>query len=740
MSDGRSRVVQKTCPHTGLFFTSKDSVETSPGKQLILQQNAGPIKEANVGAPNFKMTMGYLLCQPTTLICQNAEPMQITTYSKVNGTQIAPNLINSILNYAEVVSGMNEEAKLPLDWVIGRIGEYTDDAILFTEAEPIDLPGPRILWCNTAFTKMTGYTLDDISGKTPRILQGSDTDKAALRKIRTALENWESVRVDLKNYRKDGSAFWVDLGIQPVADETGFFQYWIAIQREMPALLEQDQLLRRATLVTEETPVALGLLDSQSRLVFANEYFKQLIFPDELSPALPFPYEAWLKRGHAGRHEDAQEEQDWVARHLSGLFSDTCRIEQKVNGHWHEFRRIATAQGDHLIIGEDIEERIALQDHIRQITKLDAMGQLTSGVAHDFNNLLAVILGNAELAQWSEHTSAEMETFVEETVKAAQKGRSLTQSLLSFARKSHMSPVSTRVDHLVRDTAVMFGRTSARGLNIQVDSEADLPPIHVDPGLLQNAVLNLLINARDATTSGGTVTVSLRQDDETHLPDPAQDGRAVSSVSITVSDQGKGMRSEVLARAIEPFFTTKRVGSGLGLSMVHGFVQQSGGKLAIDTKENRGTAVSIHLPADVAPVETISEEPEATMRLDGRSILVVEDELAVRRLLVRILEREGATVMEAKDGDTALGQKTLWPNVDLLLTDIVMPGRVQGDDLARRFSEVYPNKPVLLVSGNPEMAATVPRNLTGTQFLTKPVERSVLLGRVAHLLRNVSND
>jgi PAS domain S-box-containing protein len=160
--------------------------------------------------------------------------------------------------------------KIPLDWVTGSIGDYTDDAILITEAEPVDKPGPRIVWCNKAFTRMTGYSFEEIQGKTPRILQGPDTDQKTLEKIRHALKNWQKVRVELKNYTKSGRPFWVDLGIQPVTDETGWHHYWIAIQRETTERHEREGLLRRTLNIIESAPVALGLLSADRRITYAN--------------------------------------------------------------------------------------------------------------------------------------------------------------------------------------------------------------------------------------------------------------------------------------------------------------------------------------------------------------------------------------------------------------------------------------------------------------------------------------
>ncbi|MFK7870073.1 MAG: ATP-binding protein [Roseobacter sp.] len=631
---------------------------------------------------------------------------------------------------------MQDEADMPVDWIVSRIADYIDDAVLITEANPIDAPGPRVVWCNAAFTQMSGYTRAEICGHSPRILQGHDTDRAALDTIRTALEAWEKVRVEIKNYRKDGTPFWVDLLIQPVADEAGVHRYFVAVQREMPNRDAETDLLRYVSHVTEEAPIALGLVDGDGQLVFANEYFKRLIYDAETPPATPCSYKDWLERGLSGQSGIGAKDdhESWVRRHLSGLFTEPARIEQQMNGHWHEFRRLGTLNDYQLILGEDIEKRIALQDQIRQMTKIDAMGQLTSGVAHDFNNILAVILGNVELLQLAVSSPTDRETFIRETIGAALRGRSLTQSLLAFGRKSKFALDTIKVDALVRDTAEMFRRTSASGLDVHVDCAEGLPDVNIDAGLLQNAFLNLLINARDAMPSGGAVKVQVRIDSNVTLPDLHRGGNATQAISISVHDHGSGMSPNVVKRAIEPFFSTKKVGSGLGLSTVHGFVEQSGGKLDIQSVPGQGTTVTILIPAQSAGPQEDPDDMARQTSLQYCRVLLVEDEPAVKRMLSRILEDAGATVIAFSTGDAAQLADHFWHEADILITDILMPGTIQGDTLARSFMSTHPHKTALLLSGNPDAANAIVARQDSIELMMKPVERLEFLSRVRTLI------
>jgi PAS domain S-box-containing protein len=637
---------------------------------------------------------------------------------------------------------MDGVPKISLADVIGHIGDYTDDAILITDAEPIDLPGPRIVWANKAFCRMTGYSLEDVIGKTPRILQGEDTDAAELDRLREGLKSWKAVRVELKNYRKDGTPFWVDLGIQPVTDASGWHRFWVAIQRETTERHEREQLLARTMRIIESAPVALGLLTADNRLSFANEHFSRLLFRERMPPALPLPYGSWLWRAFDKPDATADAEAraaEWIRLHLAGLYSTPGRIEQRLDGRWHEFRRLATSSGDQLIIGGEIEDRIQLQEQLRHMTKIDAMGQLTSGVAHDFNNILAVILGNVELLQIEAAKSENRNLFIAETIAAVLKGRSLTESLLSFARKSRLEPKTCNVLDLCSETVRMFRRTAATAVDVTLDFPADLPNIFVDPHLFQNALLNLLINARDATTSNGIISVSARVLQVAGGSDigTGGTGEATDQVEVSVRDEGAGMDAVVAGRAIEPFFTTKRGegGSGLGLSVVHGFMEQSSGTLSIQSSPNAGTTISLKFPVHLSTSDEIVDNDVGESLPPGTRILLVEDEPSLRKLLVRMLKTAGASVVAAESGDHAVEMKPRWNEFDLLMTDILMPGIVQGDMLARQFAERCPDTPVVLLSGNPEiMNATFPRGAKRTLVLSKPIQRNELVGNICRLL------
>jgi CheY-like chemotaxis protein len=380
---------------------------------------------------------------------------------------------------------------------------------------------------------------------------------------------------------------------------------------------------------------------------------------------------------------------------------------------------------------------MALQDRLRHMAKLDAMGQLTSGGAHDFNNILAVVLGNIELIQEMGELGHDRDKFIQETISAVLKGRSLTQSLLSFARKAPMRRETASAPDLVHETVEMFRRTSAAGLNVLSSLERDLPNVYIDPGLFQNALLNLLLNARDAIPAGGTISVACKLEPEITLPSVIDvSGDTAKALKIIVADDGPGIPQEVLARVVEPFYSTKPTGSGLGLSMVHGFVEQSGGMLEFESAEGQGTTITMLLPSVAQAVAKNSKPSNAAHDgLQGRHVLVVEDEPALLQLLERFLTDAGAQVTPFTSAEEAMRNHEHWGKVDLLITDIVMPGTVQGDHLADIFLEKYPNKPALLLSGNPTVGPSLFQNNGRKKIvLSKPIERLALLTEAVRLL------
>jgi PAS domain S-box-containing protein len=351
----------------------------------------------------------------------------------------------------------------------------------------------------------------------------------------------------------------------------------------------------------------------------------------------------------------------------------------------------------------DVTARRALENRLRQSQKLESVGQLAGGVAHDFNNLLAIITGNLELIEEPNAKADEAALLLSEARHAAARGAELTRRLLTFSRQQSLRLAPVDLAPLLQDITAMLRRLLPESIDLDIADMDTLPLISADAGLLENALLNLAINARDAMGERGRLNIIA---DIVHAPDPVFGELAPGRyVRLRVSDTGCGMSREVAERAIEPFFTTKDVGqgTGLGLSMAYGFAKQCGGTLQVRSREGRGTIISLLFPAileEDAPEHRTPPAPARAIRSRREEVvLVVEDDPSVRTLCLRELSVLGFRTLEAKDGPTALRVFDSATRVDLLLTDVVMPGGMNGNEVAVALRARDPNLQVVYMSG-----------------------------------------
>ncbi len=387
---------------------------------------------------------------------------------------------------------------------------------------------------------------------------------------------------------------------------------------------------------------------------------------------------------------------------------------------------------------DELIDQMALREHaeakLRHVQKLEAIGRLTGGVAHDFNNLLTVIMGQLALVGLRAQNDGQRKA-IEEALSAADRAAALTSRLLSFSRRQFLQPEPIALAELFDDLLTLLARTL--GEQVQVETMAADGTWHclADRGQLESALLNLGINARDAMADGGKLQVSARNATVTEERGALTPGEYVE---ITVRDAGAGMSPEVLSQVFEPFFTTKGVGegSGLGLSVVHGFAQQSGGDVWIESAEGEGTAVTLLLPraAAVGAERESGVWEQATEAGQGERILVVEDDALVRRVVLRGLKALGYRFVEAGDGESALAALEQHDDIDLLFTDVVLPGGMSGPKLAERVRERRPELPILFTSGYTEQQFGA-LEMDGLQVLQKPYKQSDLAEHLSKALR-----
>ncbi len=401
--------------------------------------------------------------------------------------------------------------------------------------------------------------------------------------------------------------------------------------------------------------------------------------------------------------------------------------EARVNG-----RRIFTG------FVRDLTSRQRMEQELRQSQKMEAVGQLTGGVAHDFNNILTAIIGNLELLA-PMLADPDHQELVREAEGAAQDGAKLAAQLLAFARRQPLNPKPINVGRQILDHAELLRRTLGESVELKISVSPETRPTVVDATQLQNAVLNLAINARDAMPRGGQLAIDVslvRLDaDYAQMYPEVRTGRYVL---ITVTDTGTGMPEEVRRKAFEPFFTTKPVGAGtgLGLSMVYGFVKQSGGHIQLYSEPDRGTSIRIYLPQSENAAEEPAFAPPVKAELPGgtETILLVEDDPRLRRVLSRRLRSLGYDVVEADNGAAAVAELRARPGVALVFTDMVMPGGMTGLELAQAALAMRPELKILFTSGYAEPAIARLGHKAGA-WLKKPYTADELAAKVREVLQ-----
>ena len=416
------------------------------------------------------------------------------------------------------------------------------------------------------------------------------------------------------------------------------------------------------------------------------------------------------------------------------------RLEQRVEERTAQLARTVGALKEQIAERQRAEEgKAELERQLHQAQKMEALGLMAGGMAHDFNNMLTIIMGYAELVLSDQPADEELHRKVELILSTGERAASLTDQLLAFSRRKPAEPRPTDVNAIVRETEKMLGRLIGDNIELTLELAPDPGTVEIDPGLLEQSVVNLALNARDAMPDGGELkiaTVAFEVDEVYANGDP--DLRTGPYVRLEVRDTGIGMDEETLRRVFEPFFTTKArgKGTGLGLSTVHGIVKQSNGHIQVFSEVGRGTTFRILLPRVGVPVESAPQRSQAATDLRGtETVLVVEDESDLRFMVRRFLEGQGYRVLEAKDGSEALHiYERNKGQVHLLVTDVVMP-KMGGQELADWLAPLRPEMKILYMSGY--MATEINRRGlldSGAAFIQKPFSRDALLHKVRETL------
>lgn len=525
----------------------------------------------------------------------------------------------------------------------------------------------------------------------------------------------------------------------------------------------RDQEIRRAALAEETERSAAAVRDSEERFRLLSLATNDLVYDIDLAQGRAWWNEKLLESygydprefataPHARENWIHPDDRDRVVESLrstveSGQGTWLCEFRFRcADGRFVDVIERAMILQDEMgkpcrIIGSttDVSEFNALQKKLQQAHKMEAVGQLTGGLAHDFNNLLTIIIGNAEELSQLNTADRDARWLAETIMQAAERGAMLTSRLLSFARLQILSPVKLQVGDLLAGMEVLMRRTIAQNITISLKVDPDVWPVEVDPSQLENALLNLVINARDAMPQGGEIIIRasnilIAQND----PRQQECSAGESYVMITVTDNGCGMPQQDIERAFDPFFTTKEVGkgSGLGLSMVWGFVQQSRGFAEITSEQTKGTSVALYFPASDANQiqDDLPSRPQTPIG-GAERVLIVEDDDLVRQYVEAQLVRLGYTAVSAGSAAEALEIMKKSSPFDLLFTDVVLPGEMNGRQLAQAAVAKQPELRVLLASGyNGDPLIREHRLQSPMNFIGKPYRRTELAEAIRKIL------
>jgi two-component system, cell cycle sensor histidine kinase and response regulator CckA len=597
-------------------------------------------------------------------------------------------------------------------------------------------------YVNPEFEKVYGYSSSEVVGRsTPRLLKGGATSVDEYRSLWQKLANHEVVLREFVNSTKDGRLVQVESSANPIVED-GICVGFLAVQRDITHRKAIETALReseaRYRTLAEAAPDSIFIVNRDATIEYANAISAErfgLRAEDvvgrtlhEVLPAGPAS-DIWRELLQVFETGQRHSFEATFGTPKGDLWLEAWLVPMPLDG---------SGRSAVMGVARDISDRVRLQQQFVQAQKMEAIGRLAGGIAHDFNNLLTAILGYSELLLDRVRHDASLAADVEEVKKAGERASRLTKQLLAFSRQQVLEPQVVDLNAIVTEMQKLLVRVIGEDVRLDVITEPGLLRVTVDPGQIEQLILNLAINARDAMPQGGSLritTATATVDEELarrhHGASPGQ------FVAVSVADSGCGMPADVLAHIFEPFFTTKPAGkgTGLGLATVFGVVKQSGGFMTVASTVGAGSTFTAYVPVTSKSTDASRPQEPGTDGMARETILLVEDEVGIRQLMQRTLERRGYTVLAATSGDDAMRIAGSWSGeIHLLLSDVVMPD-VSGPALAQRMIRLRPLMRVLYVSGFPNRVGAGTHVLSRhAALLSKPFAPHALALKVRECL------
>jgi len=612
-------------------------------------------------------------------------------------------------------------------------------------------------WFNPRVYEYAGAATGELDGEKWGSIVHPEDLPGAVAAWTYSIESGQPYEIEFRLLRYDGVFRWFLGRAVPSRDENGNIIRWIGTNTDV-----HDQKTTAAELARLNATLAERVLEKTRERDRIWNVSQDLLLVADIDGTIRSINPAWSKTLGWAEQEFLNRTSDWLQHpdelvrtqkeivNLSEGLS-TIRYENRLRHKDGSYRWLSWTAVPHdsqiYAVARDITadkaaaERLkATEEALRQSQKMEAVGQLTGGIAHDFNNLLTGIVGSLDLMRMrlAKGKIENIERYIAAAMASANRAAALTHRLLAFARRQPLSPRAVDVNQLVTSLEDLLRRTIGESVDLQIDQAEDLWSTLCDPNQLESALLNLAINSRDAMPDGGRLIVRMSNK---HLSSELEASSALIAgdyVCIDVTDTGIGMSAEVAARAFDPFFTTKPIGqgTGLGLSMIYGFARQSNGHVSIESAPDRGTSIKIYLPRydGAAIVEPVLPGHAGQHRASGETILVVEDEPVVRGVIVETLQEQGYRILQANDGPTGLRILNQNGRVDLLLTDVGLPG-MNGRELADYARDMRPDLKILFITGYAQNAAGASGFLKpGMEMITKPFDVNKLSQRVRDMV------